>query len=141
MTKLRYIVTLIALLTCFGNKALAQSQREKVEELRATFIAKKMEFSSNESEKFWPIYNEYHDKLKLIRRNLRMAYRNLPANYTDKDAEELIALENKSKLAEAELNKTYNEKLKAVIGPKKVVKLQLVEEEFKREVINTIKEK
>lgn len=141
MIKLRYIIPLIAFLTCLGNRSLAQSQREKVEELRATFIAKKMEFSSNESEKFWPIYNEYHDKLKLIRRNLRMAYRNLPANYTDKDAEDLIALENKSKLAEAELNKTYNEKLKLVIGPKKVVKLQLVEEEFKREVINTIKEK
>ncbi len=141
MIKLRYIIPLIAILTCLGNRSHAQSQREKVEELRATFIAKKMEFSSNESEKFWPIYNEYHDKLKLIRRNLRMAYRNLPANYTDKDAEDLIALENKSKLAEAELNKTYNEKLKLVIGPKKVVKLQLVEEEFKREVINTIKEK
>jgi hypothetical protein len=81
------------------------------------------------------------DKLKAVKRNLRLSYRNLPANFTDKEAEELLALENKSRAAETELHKTYNEKIKAIIGAKKLVKLQIYEEEFKKEVINAIKEK
>lgn len=123
------------------NKAGAQAQRDKIEELRTTFLSKKLELSSAESEKFWPVYNELNDKIKVLKRNLRMSYKNLPANFTEKEAEDIIALENKSKLAEAELNKVYNDKLKAIIGVKKLVKLQIYEEEFKKEVINAIKEK
>lgn len=133
-------ITLILFL-CLVNKAGAQAQRDKIEELRTTFLSKKLELSSAESEKFWPVYNELNDKIKVLKRNLRMSYKNLPANFTEKEAEDIIALENKSKLAEAELNKVYNDKLKAIIGVKKLVKLQIYEEEFKKEVINAIKEK
>lgn len=134
----------ILIMSCFlmpGFFASAQTQREKIEELRAAFLSKKLEFSKEESEKFWPVYNEYQDKLLALKKQVRQAYRKLPANYDEKEAEELLALENKSKLAEAELAKLYNDKLKALIGAKKMVKLHLAEEEFKREVINTIKEK
>lgn len=137
----RKIIILLLLVFALVSFNKAQGQRDKIEELRATFIAKKLELSSGESEKFWPVYNEFQDKLKAVKRNLRMTYKNLPPNFTDKEAEDVIALENKSKLAEAELTKTYNDKLKAIIGAKKLVKLQMYEEEFKKEVINAIKEK
>ena len=120
---------------------MAQAQRDKIEELRASFLSKKMELSTAEAEKFWPVYNELQDKLKALKRNLRLSYRNLPSNFTDKEAEELLALENKTRAAETELHKTYNEKIKSIIGAKKLVKLQIYEEEFKKEVINAIKEK
>jgi hypothetical protein len=135
------IIIFIGLFFCLVSNYKAQGQRDKIEELRTAFLSKKLELSTSESEKFWPVYNELNDKLKAVKRNLRLSYRNLPANFTDKEAEEVIALENKSKLAEAELNKTYNDKLKAIIGVKKLVKLQIYEEEFKKEVINAIKEK
>lgn len=119
----------------------AQAQRDKIEELRASFITKKMEFTGAEAEKFWPVYNEFQDKIKALKRNLRLAYKNLPANFTDKEADDVLTLEIKTKTAEADLHKTYNEKIKAIIGAKKLVKLQICEEEFKKEVINAIKEK
>lgn len=117
------------------------AQREKIEVLRHSFLSKKLELSTSESEKFWPIYNEYQDKLKALKRNLRQSYKNLPAEFSEKEAEEIIALENKTKSAEAELAKLYNDKIKTIIGIKKLVKLQVYEEEFKKEVINTLKEK
>lgn len=135
------IIIFISLFFCLVSNYKAQGQRDKIEELRTAFLSKKLELSTSESEKFWPVYNELNDKLKAVKRNLRLSYRNLPANFTDKEAEEMIALENKSKLAEAELNKTYNDKLKAIIGVKKLVKLHIYEEEFKKEVISAIKEK
>ncbi|MFO0355641.1 MAG: hypothetical protein ACK50A_01710 [Sphingobacteriaceae bacterium] len=135
------IVVLSLLMLCLQNTSMAQAQRDKIEELRASFLSKKMELSTAEAEKFWPVYNELQDKLKALKRNLRLSYRNLPSNFTDKEAEELLALENKTRAAETELHKTYNEKIKSIIGAKKLVKLQIYEEEFKKEVINAIKEK
>jgi hypothetical protein len=140
MIACRYIF-LIAFVAFAGIQIKAQNQREKIDELRAAFISKKLELSKDESEKFWPVYNELMDKLKALKKQLRVAYRKLPENYSDKEAEELIELENKTKFAEAELTKTYNDKFKTIIGAKKMVKLNLAEEEFKREVIKTIKEK
>ena len=43
--------------------------------------------------------------------------------------------------AEADLYKLYSEKLKAVIGTLKLAKLHLAEEEFRREMIKTIRDK
>lgn len=136
---IKIVITTFMLFLHFGMQA--QAQRDKIEELRASFLLKKMELNTSESEKFWPVYNDFQDKLKVLKRNLRMSYRNLPANFTDKEAEDVLALENKSRAAEAELHKVYKEKIKAIIGPKKLVKLQMYEEEFKKEVINAIKEK
>jgi protein-disulfide isomerase len=119
----------------------AQNQREKIDELRAAFISKKLELPKEESDKFWPVYNEFQDKQKALKKQLRMAYRKLPEDFSEKEAEYIIDLENKTKLAEAELSKSYSDKLKVLIGQQKMVKLHLAEEEFKREVIKTIKEK
>jgi hypothetical protein len=140
MKALRNIIILFTLLLCFApGKATAQN--DKIKELRAAFIAKKMEFTSEESTKFWPVYNELQDKRSAIKKNLRQNYRNLSPNFSDKEAEDLIALENKSAAAEAELTKTYNDKLKVIIGAKKLVKLQICEEEFKKEVLSALKDK
>lgn len=141
MTQVKHIFITFLLLISFALSNKAMAQRDKIEELRASFISKKLEMTSAESEKFWPVYNEYQDKLRAIKRNLRLSYKNLPPNYTEKEAEEIIATENKSKMAEAELTKTYNDKLKTILGVKKLVKLQICEEEFKKEVLNALKEK
>lgn len=119
----------------------AQTEKDKVEALRVNFITKKLELTTAEAEKFWPVYNEYNDKIKAVRKNLRQSYKKKTDNLTEKDAEELYYLEIQSKQAEADLHKQYSEKIKAIIGLKKLVKMRIAEEEFKREIINSIKEK
>lgn len=133
------ILTLILFLT--GTSiAFAQQGRDKVEALRMAFISKKLELSTSESEKFWPVYNEYNDKVKAIRKNLRQSYRAKSETMTDKDAEELYILEIQSRQAETDVHKLYAEKIKNMLGAKRLAKLRLAEEEFKRELVKTIKE-
>lgn len=135
----RLLKILLFILTIFqSTSSFAQRDRDKIEVLRMSFITKKLELTNSESEKFWPIYNEYNDKIKAIRKNLRQSYRKQPENITDSEAEELYLLDIKSKQAELDLHKQYNERLKAIIGVKKMVKLRLAEEEFKREMIKAI---
>lgn len=124
-----------------GQLLFAQSEKDKVEALRIAFISKRVELTTAEAEKFWPVYNEYNDKLKAIKRNLRQSYRKKAETLNDKEAEELYYLDLQSKQAETDVHKVYSEKIKTIIGVKKVVKLRVAEEEFKREIINSIKEK
>lgn len=125
----------------FVKPIYAQQGRDKLELLRVNFINQNVELTSAEAEKFWPIYNEYNDKLKAVKRNLRQSYRKKPSELTERDAEELYQLELQSRLAETELYKQYSEKIKAIIGVKKFVKLRVAEEKFKQEVIKTIKDR
>jgi len=139
MLRNRLYLTLLLLL--FGVSVKLLAQNDKIDALRANYIGKKLELSTAESEKFWPVYNEMNDKLKSLKRNLRQAYRKVPTDMTEKEAEELIALEIKTREAEAEVTKTYYVKIKGIIGIKKLAQLQLYEEDFKKEIIKTIKEK
>lgn len=135
--QLKIVIILFLLLQSFASLA----QNDKVEALRVAFISKKLELSNTESEKFWPVYNEYNDKVKAIRKNLRQSFKKGVDNLSDKEMEELYLLEIKSKQAEAEQFKICYDKIKVIIGTKKTLKLHLAEEEFKKEIIKTIQEK
>jgi hypothetical protein len=130
-------IFIFALLVVFSFGAKAQE--DKVEVLRKNFILKKVEMTSGESEKFWPVYNEYNDKIRAIRKNLRKNIRQAPDNLTEKEAEELYQLDLKSKQAEVDVHKQYNEKIKAIIGVQKIIKLHKAEEEFKQILVETAK--
>lgn len=120
---------------------VAQTDRDKVEALRVAFIGKKLELTTNEADKFWPVYNEYNDKVKALRKTVRQSFKKGVDNLSEKELEDLYQLEIKSKQAEAELHKAYNDKIKAIIGTKKTVKLRIAEDEFKKEIIKTIQDK
>ncbi len=128
-------------LFCLSFATIGQNDKDKIEVLRVSFINKKLEFSNNEAEKFWPVYNEYNDKIKAIKKNLRQSFRRSPETLSDKEAEELYQLDVKSKQAEVDVHKQYSEKIKTIIGAKKYIKLRVAEDEFKREIINSIKDK
>lgn len=136
-----YKILFFLLLLGFSANLKAQGDKDKIEALRVSFISKKLELTTAESEKFWPVYNEYNDKVKALRKNLRQSYKKQVEGMSEKEAEELYQLDLKTKQAEADLHKQYAEKFKTILGVKKTVKLRLAEEEFKREIINTIKDK
>lgn len=134
-------IFLFTWLLCLGYSANAQGNKDKVEEVRMAFIDKKLSLTTNEHEKFWPIYNEYNDKIKAVRKNVRQSFHKAPENLSEKEAEELYQLDLKSKQAEVDLHKQYSEKIKAIIGVKKLVILRNAEEEFKKKLLDSIKEK
>jgi hypothetical protein len=116
-------------------------EREKVEVLRMNYISKKLALTNAEAEKFWPLYNEYNDKIRQGRIQLRQSLHRFGDASTDQEAEEIYLMLLKVKQAEAELFRQYSEKFKAIIGLRRTVKLEIAEEEFKREVVKAIRDK
>jgi hypothetical protein len=131
----------LLLLLVLSSSIRAQSEKDKIEALHVSFISKKLGLSSSESEKFWPLYNEYNDKVKALRMNVRLNLRKWSDNVTDAETEEIYLLMVRSRQAEADLYRQYMEKIRQLIGVRKSVKLQIAEDEFKREMISSIREK
>jgi hypothetical protein len=131
-----FILILAAFLFCGVTRA--QSGRDKIEALRVAFISKKLDLGASESQKFWPVYNEYNDKVRLIRRNLRQEYHRYSGTITAEEAEALYRLDLASRRSEMETHQVYSEKIRAIIGVQKFIRLRTAEEEFKKEMIKAI---
>ncbi|HWY11958.1 MAG TPA: hypothetical protein VN026_11565 [Bacteroidia bacterium] len=133
---MNYIFVLLIAL-CFSKVALAQA--DKVDAQRVSFITDKVKLTTTEAQSFWPLYNEYNDKVKALRKNFRANYGNKEDFKSDKEAEDFINAEINLKQSEVDLKKEYTEKFKKVLGVKKTAMLRKAEEEFLRILINTAK--
>ncbi len=129
---------------CLTSIAIAQSdaKREKIDALRASFIAKKVNFTTQEGQAFWPLYNEMNDKQDAARKTFKLQY-NANTNFnfgTDKDAEAYLNAELALKQKEYEIYKEYYDKFKKILPVKKVAAVRRADEDFKKELIKSIKE-
>jgi hypothetical protein len=124
-------------LILFALTTRAQSDREKLELLRVNFITERIHLSTAESARFWPVYNEYNDKIRELRRNLRLSYR-FNGEPSSQEAEDVYQKEMAARQAEADIHRTYANRIKQIIGVTRFVMLRQAEEEFKRQMLKAI---
>lgn len=116
---------------------------EKIESMKVMFLTEKLALSPKEAQVFWPIYNEFHDKKRALKKGWRqfesgeIKLDELP----DEQLEEVLALKMENNIKEAQLEKEYHEKFVKAIGIKKTAQLYKAEVEFKRELLRNLKEK
>lgn len=137
----KYSYIFILLWVAFNSESQTNAKRDKIDQLRVAFINNKVNLSSQEAQLFWPLYNELNDKLD----NLKKAYRiNFIKNFnaesiSDKEAEALLTAEFVLKQKELDLHKEYYEKYKKILPIKKIALIKMAENDFKKELIKTIK--
>ncbi|MGZ3865137.1 MAG: hypothetical protein ACXVC6_15495 [Bacteroidia bacterium] len=113
-------------------------KREKIEALRVGFITQQLNLTADESQKFWPVYNEYQDKVRAARREFKGTS---TAFTSDKEAQEFLDAELLFKQRELSLYKEYYDKFKKILPLKKVAMLRQAEEEFKKELLQQLQGK
>ena len=65
-------ILLTVFLTCIGFGLLySQDRSDRIEALKIAFITKQLQLSSQEAEKFWPVYNGYEAEMKSMVRDHR----------------------------------------------------------------------
>jgi hypothetical protein len=144
ITKIKHNIIILLFTFCINIVMVAQngSKKDKIEALRATYINNKANFTEQEATAFWPLYNEMNDMLHAARKSYKQKYNNA-TNYnfaTDKEAEAYLSAELNLKQKEYEIYRDYYEKFKKVIPVKKVAAVRRAEDDFKKEIIKTIKE-
>ena len=113
--------------------------KDKIESFKIAFITQKLNLSSDEAQKFWPIFNEMQAAIKQSRQSSKT---DKPVNDMSEDeAARFIkeSLDAEQKEYQAKQN-AYN-KFKGVISSKKIAMLRQVEREFKEEMLKKMQEK
>lgn len=137
------LLTLSALL--FVPMSYAQpgdgNKKEKVEQLKIAFITRELQLTSEEAEKFWPVYNEMTNALrdeKKAQRKITRALRDNKDSYSEEEfkTQSLAAMD--SQIKSAELKKEYHIKLAEIISYKKATKLLSLEQRFKQELLKRL---
>lgn len=117
-------------------------KHEKVEELKIAFITTELNLTSEEAQKFWPVYNEMADKMKAENRKQREITKELYSNgatLSEADFQKKSEAFLDSGIREAQLKKEYHAKIAALIGYKKATKLISLEQRFKKELLERLK--
>jgi hypothetical protein len=126
----------------FMSTAFSQQIREKMEEKvkiqRIAFITQRLSLTETEAQQFWPIFNEYTDKLQQIRKQPKQEK---PFDeLTDADVEKMVAAQFDRESRELDLKKEYFQKLKKVISVKKIAKLYKAERDFRGELVKQLQD-
>ena len=137
----KYISICVFCIIALSAMAQPGSKRDKIDALRVTFITSKVALTNQESQLFWPLYNEYNDKADNLKKSFRQQFiRDVDySTVSDKEAEAYLVAELTLKQKEYELSKEYYEKFKKVLPIKKIALIRRAEEDFKKELIKNIK--
>lgn len=143
----KIILTLLLISLSVSSLNAQQNRREKLKAYKTAFITERLDLSSEEAEKFWPIYNDFEKKmfqLKVL--NKREAREQINDNggmdaLKNEDAEELLArlIQNDQDILNAK--KELFKDLKNVISAKKILRLNGVEHEFNKKLLEEFRNK
>ena len=130
----------LTILSAFSQNNQAD-RKEKLKAMKVAFITEKLDLSSDEAQKFWPVYNEYdkaREELMKDRKSLMKSCKDESAVLSDKEAEELADNFIKHEMDEAKLMQDYHAKFKKVLSPKKLIKLYQAERQFKNHLLKQL---
>jgi hypothetical protein len=126
----------------FGAFLLALPQvtqaQDRIRALKVAFITDKLKLSPEESEKFWPVYNQYEAEHKRIRQK----YRSEQDLNTLSDQEVERAVLDRFDMEEEliKLKRDYFQRMKGFMAVRKIALLQRSEQEFNKELLRRIQE-
>jgi len=119
----KYLLILILMFGSFSFVFAQNGQRaEKIQELKIAFITQKLQLTSAEAEKFWPVYNSYDNEIKQLR-----------ASNKNGDV-----LENEQKLLD--IRKKYKPSFEQILGAQRANDVYNAEREYRNVLIRQLKE-
>ena len=117
---------------------------EKIKTLKIAHISNELNLTTEEAEKFWPIYNEHERSMMKIRRELRSKSKFRPDStekLSDEEANKLIENILSMKTAELTFQKELISNLKGVVPPVKILKLERAERTFREMLIKELRDR
>jgi hypothetical protein len=120
-----------------------EARMEKFRTEKIAFLTTKLELTTTEAEKFWPIYNQLEKErweAQKSRRDLEDKLREAEESLSENEITKLTRDFAGSMQKEGALMSSYNEKFLKVLPPKKVLKLYKAENEFRMNMIRKYRE-
>ena len=140
----RGLIILAVVLTLPLPRSYAQNPNlEKFSTYKIGFFTKKMNLTSQEAEKFWPVYNDYQKQKNLIQREKIMLIRDFNQNESFLDDNQLTEMGDKLIKYisdESSLAVAFHRKIKELLPPAKVIKYYQAENQYKIQLMKELQE-
>lgn len=125
MKKILFIIILALGSFCFAKAQDedADKRADKIRALKIAFITEQLSLTSDEAQRFWPVYSQYENDVKSL--------------YTDKINGDVI--DNEEKLLN--IRKKYRPEFAKILGQPRMNKLFNAEGEFRRILLQRLRNK
>jgi hypothetical protein len=144
-TMKKRILVLIAVMILSPVLIKAQNpNQERLNAYKIAFFTKRLNLTSREAEKFWPVYNEFQAKKMEIQRERVKLNIKFNQEGTTLSDEELTVLSDRYvelDVVEAELGMALHGQLKAILPPEKVIRLYQAENQYRQQLLNELQER
>ncbi len=141
-------MTFFALLSVSNAQAQPKEHgnwQDKIKSEKIAFLTAELELTPDEAQVFWPVYNQIVSQKHEAQKNMMKAYFDLAKaleenKATDKEINNLLNNYLAAKLANKDIEKGEADKYRKVLPDKKVAKLYVAEEKFRRHHIRSMRE-
>ncbi len=147
--RISYLLSIFLLI--FGSGVYAQSgpnpgkaADDNMESLKIAYFTKHIQLTPAEAKVFWPVYNKYQAELKKVRleRNKRRkAAKDVYYSMSEQELEAYVDGEIISQQKEVDIKRKYHAQFKEILPLLKVGLLYKTEYEFKKKLLEKMKEK
>lgn len=137
---------MLTLVLMIGSPVWSLAQRgqrhnhEKIKAAKIGFITEKLSLSTEQAQKFWPIFNQYEQERHQLRGKIHSLHQQLenPSQHSDQQLEKLMAQLRQSHNTMASLYDKYHPQFLTVLSIKQLASLYNTEHEFKRFLLNRL---
>lgn len=140
----RLLITTMAMGMLLSTAFAQPNRKVDIEAARIAFITKEVGLTPEEAQVFWPVYNQYQEEMKGVRKEQRELRKGARQNFdtkSDKEIEDWMDREIALRQEEVALQQKYHVKLKEVLPIKKLARLYMAEEKFKKQMLQRLKDR
>lgn len=146
---MRHIKIIISTCLLLLNAGWVLGQRNvdfdnpKIEQLKIGYLTEKMDLSTREAQKFWPLYNEYNQEMRLVKGKTRLKMNEIKlslGNTSEKELEQLADELVDLRIKEGKIFEKYYPQFKSALSIEKVLQFYKAEEEFPRWVLRQVRQ-
>ena len=135
------VILFIMLMFPFLRSSAQNPNLEKLNNYKIGFFTKKLNLTSEEAEKFWPVYNDYQSQRNSIQIDKLKLNRNFNQNESSLSNSQLEEIGDKyvdCLVRESTLAVSFHKKLKEVLPPAKVIMYYQAENQYKIQLLNEL---
>ncbi len=121
-----------------ARKEAREQRAKQIETQKIAYMTQALELTVQQSQEFWPIYNQYDAEVQKLFRERRKLHRNLEGeNATKEDIDLLLDKE----AAMVEVRRSYVPSFVKVLSVSQAARIFVAEENFKQELVRSLRKK
>jgi hypothetical protein len=128
------VLILLVSTICFAQ----QGKAARVHALKVSYITDKLNLSSAQAERFWPVYNRYEDELRDLRQKFRRETGGKNKAKSPEEAHRMIEDNLDFQEDVIALKRRYKDEFLRVISAQQLADLYTAEREFKQMLIKRL---